>query len=139
MILYKKVPGKASYSGKCMGTNWMFTTMENKEFNIKNTPDYIQYEINRRKFPFRKCLSLRLDLLLFLVFSSDLFSSGLYIFCDLISWDFIGSLHIILGKKSQESKIQDFNYSIVMSKDFRKLGLFLGFFFQKLFFCDYQT
>ena len=53
MILYKKVPGKASYSGKRMGTNWMllFTTMEKKKFDIKNTPDYIQYEM---KFPFHE-------------------------------------------------------------------------------------
>ena len=52
---------------------------------------------------------------------------------DLISWDFIRSPHTILGKKSQESKTQDFISSDIFSKDLRKFGffskvLFPGFF-----------
>jgi len=38
MILYKE---KSFYSGNCMER--MFTTMEKKGLDIKNTPDYVQY------------------------------------------------------------------------------------------------
>ena len=51
---------------------------------------------------------------------------------DLISWDFISSSHIILGKKSQESETQDFissdSYPRTLENwDFLPKFLFPGF------------
>ena len=67
-----------------------------------------------------------------------------FISCDLISCDFIDSPQTILGKKSQESKTQDFISSDIFSKDQRKFGLFLlsfyfQVFFQNLFSRDFLT
>ena len=42
-----------------------------------------------------------LGLLVLVSFSSDIFPQD-FNSCDLISWDFIDSPHIILGKKSKE-------------------------------------
>ena len=70
----------------------MFTTMEKKEFIFKKKSIYIHFNENVQDLT---------------IFSKNL---GLFLLhdinsCDIIFWDFIGSPHIILGKKSKKSSL----------------------------------
>ena len=91
MNLYKNVPGKKFYySRKCMGTLDVYNHAKKGELILK-TPGWL-YSKNR-------CIFTWFKWLFFLgFFPSDISSSGLFS-CDLISWGYIGSPYINLGKK----------------------------------------
>ena len=63
---------------------------------------------------------------------------------DLISWDFVGSHHIVLGKKSQESKLKTlfsvtFCPRISENSDFFTKVFISRFFSRNFFSCDFFT
>ena len=99
IILYKKVPRKKTlYSLKCMGTKDV-NNHGNKGLTSKTPLAILNMQMQRKKsFLWKR---LRIDFIfprLRTFFVRDLNS------CDIIFRDYIGSPHIILGKKSQEVK-----------------------------------
>ena len=66
-----------------------------------DTLDIFDMQMFRKKSFLQKRLGLNLIFTMTYKPNQVFFSSKLYNSCDLISWDFIGSPNIILGKKSQ--------------------------------------
>ena len=71
----------------------MFTTMEKQGLDIKNAPGYIHLQVLRRKVLFMTGPHAPKTKAFFQDFNS----------CNVISWDFIGSSHIILGGKNHRN------------------------------------
>ena len=110
-----------------MGTqNVIIYNHGKNELSIKNTPGYIQYADAQKKV----LCTFVFDLNSFQDFFLQDFTSF-----DLISLDFIGNpqSQIILGKKSQESKTQDFIFGDILSQKFRKLQLYYQSFYFQVF------
>ena len=125
MILYKNVSGKkSSYGGKCMATMDV-TTMEKRGLVLKTTLAILNMQMNRRKallmnksqtWPhFLKVQDFFLQIYFFKDFNS----------CNLISWDFIGSPHIILRKSLKLRTLfpvgffyQSFHFQVFFPKHF---------------------
>ena len=100
-FIQKSLRKKSSYTEKCMRTKYVYNHgkkgMDSWLYSI------CRLQMHRSKFlfmkssqtwpHFRKTYNFFLDFFLRIYFLQDLNSR------DLISWDFIGSPHIILGKK----------------------------------------
>ena len=87
----------------------MFSTIQKRGNRLKKTLDIFNMQMLIKKVLFIKRLRLDLIFTRLRIFFLQNFNS-----CYLISWDYIGSPHIIVGKKSQESKSHDFvSYDIL--------------------------
>ena len=127
--------GKKSYDiRKRMGTKDVYTNAKEGQLILKNTRMAIFKVQMRKKVFFMKIFldltSFSQDLGLFLgFFFLRIYYHQDFISCDLISWNFIDSPHNILGKKSRESKTQDFQWHFFQGLE-KIRTFFRSFYFQ---------
>ena len=97
-FIQKRPRKKFYFSRKCMGTK---DVNNHAKKGAIDTLDIFDMQMFRKKSFLQKRLGLNLIFTMTYKPNQVFFSSKLYNSCDLISWDFIGSPYIILGKKSQ--------------------------------------
>ena len=141
MFLYKNVPRKKVHSRKCTGTKDVYNHAKRGQLILKTPIAIFKIQIHKKVFFIKRSLTWPH---FYKTFSWFFFVLRIYLLqdfisCDLISWDFIGSLHTILGKKSQNTGFYLLWHFFQRLEKIRTfiLQVFISGFFPETFFSRY--